>query len=114
MVQGHFARHLRKMRTLYALRRRYLIDALVQVFGEKLQISSWANGLHVLVYLKTTHSDDILASLANEQGLAVHALSNWSMRKGSPSGLILGFTNLATPEQALENVLRLSKALGEF
>ncbi|WJY14084.1 PLP-dependent aminotransferase family protein [Pectobacteriaceae bacterium CE90] len=114
MVQGHFARHLRKMRALYAIRRRYLIDALVQVFGEKLQISPWANGLHVLVYLKTKHSDDILASLANEQGLAVQALSNWSMCKGSPSGLILGFTNLATPEQALENVLRLGKALGKF
>ena len=38
MEQGHFARHLKKMRALYATRREWLIDALGKVFGDALHV----------------------------------------------------------------------------
>ncbi|GHO71489.1 hypothetical protein KSC_103810 [Ktedonobacter sp. SOSP1-52] len=38
IAEGHFARHLRKMRGLYRERRNALIEALTQEFGEMLDI----------------------------------------------------------------------------
>jgi GntR family transcriptional regulator / MocR family aminotransferase len=109
MEQGHFARHLKKMRGLYATRRGYLIDALAEVFGETLEVPARTGGTHVLAYLKSTHSDIALAEAANAQGLAIMALSQWRVRGRSPAGLLLGFANLATTDQALELVWRLGK-----
>src|SRR5690606_22992593 len=53
MVQGHFARHLPKMRILYAARRGHLVDALTQIAGSRLQIQPQAGGMHVLAELKS-------------------------------------------------------------
>ncbi|WP_241239364.1 PLP-dependent aminotransferase family protein [Xanthomonas sp. BRIP62409] len=38
MEQGHFSRHLRKMRALYSQRRSYLVDALTDIFGSRMAI----------------------------------------------------------------------------
>ena len=114
MSQGHFARHLKKMRSLYATRRGYVIHALQQVFGEKLRVPDRAGGIHVLARLDTKKSDRALAAAANAQGLAVQALSSWSMSGKVAGGLLLGFTNLATPEQAATMSRRLGQALGEL
>lgn len=55
--EGHFARHLKKMRSLYALRRQWLVDALHQQFGERLLINPQAGGMHLVVGLR--EGDDI-------------------------------------------------------
>ena len=49
MEQGHFARHLRRMRTLYAQRRVWLVEALENTFGTRLHIQPQAGGIHVVV-----------------------------------------------------------------
>ncbi|MCR4470018.1 PLP-dependent aminotransferase family protein [Burkholderia sp. SCN-KJ] len=109
MDQGHFARHIKKMRSLYATRRNYLIQALAQVFGGELRVPDRAGGIHVLAYLKSKYNDKALAAAANSNGLAVRALSEWCIRRRSPVGLLMGFANIATPEEALDQVLRLQK-----
>ena len=110
MEQGHFARHLKTMRSLYAERRGYLLDALAQVFGETLYVPARRGGIHVLAHSRTRCSDQTLAALANGAGLAVEALSGWGRQRTSPEGLLLGFTNLATPGQALGLCRRLEDA----
>jgi GntR family transcriptional regulator/MocR family aminotransferase len=111
MEQGHFARHIKKMRSLYAVRRDYLIRALAQVFGGLLQVPDRAGGIHVLAYLQRKYNDKALAAAANANGLAVMALSEWHIRLRSPVGLLMGFANIATPEQALKQVQLLREAL---
>ncbi|MBP5119232.1 PLP-dependent aminotransferase family protein, partial [Pseudomonas protegens] len=44
--EGHFARHLNKMRGLYARRRQWLVEALHQALGGRLQIDPQAGGMH--------------------------------------------------------------------
>jgi GntR family transcriptional regulator/MocR family aminotransferase len=109
MEQGHFARHIKKMRSLYATRREYLVQALTQVFGETMQVPDRAGGIHVLAYLKSQYDDKAFAAAANAAGLAVMALSEWHIRRRSPVGLLIGFANIATRAQALEQVRRLRK-----
>jgi GntR family transcriptional regulator/MocR family aminotransferase len=111
MEQGHFARHLRKMRALYAERRSYLVDALAQVIGERLYVQPQAGGIHVLAHLKTRQNDRALTASAQSSGLAVIALSNWRMRKSPRGGLLMGFANFATAADAVSAVRRLGAVL---
>src|SRR5262249_41006644 len=48
MTQGHFARHLRRMRVHYKARRDALVAALKDRFGGDIDIAPSAGGLHIL------------------------------------------------------------------
>lgn len=107
MTQGHFARHLRKMRTLYAARRRHLVEALAQESGARLQVRPQAGGMHILADLRTAQDDRALAAAAQAGGLSVQPLSAWRLRTRGRGGLLMGFTNFATVEAAAAAVRRL-------
>ena len=114
IAQGHFARHLRKMRALYAERRSYLVDALDEVFGGDLHVQPQAGGIQTLAYLSGTLSrrrDVPMAEAAHKHGLAVHALSRWYGGEAVRSGLLMGFTNIADRETALTLAQRLRVAV---
>lgn len=100
MVEGHFSRHIKKMRSLYSYRRRLLVDALTNAFGNQLSIELQAGGMHLLVRLTGDYDDKQLVKHLNEHGLAVHALSNWRIEAGCGQGLLLGFTNIHSGQLA--------------
>ncbi|MER1969035.1 PLP-dependent aminotransferase family protein [Castellaniella sp. GW247-6E4] len=111
MAQGHFTRHLRKMRSLYAQRRDYLVDALAQVFGAGLHIAATqAGGTHVLGMLHGRRSDRDFAAAAQSRGLAIQALSHWRMRRSGPEGVLMGFANIPGAEEAVALTRRLMEA----
>lgn len=114
MEQGYFARHLRRMRALYAARRGYLSDVLAQELGERLHVQPQAGGIHVLAHLKRRENDLLLASAAEAHGLAVQALAHWRMRRSSRGGLMMGFANFKTAEEATASVRRLKAALTDL
>ncbi|MCQ4271607.1 PLP-dependent aminotransferase family protein [Pseudomonas kuykendallii] len=111
LTQGHFARHLRRMRNLYALRRGYLTDALHAAFGDRLRIDLQAGGIQLLAQLDAGEDDRALAERINACGIGVHALSNWTLQERHPPGLLMGFTNLASAEQARDVVARMKAAM---
>ena len=111
MTEGHFGRHIKRMRQLYAERRAALATALDEIFGERLQIKLQAGGMHLLAHLNPQQQRDIeLMQRARSQGLAVAALSRWSVERDCGQGLLLSFTNIA-PEHARREVQRLDRAL---
>lgn len=111
LEHGHFSRHLRRMRSLYATRRGYLVDALLQAFGSRMHVQPQAGGIHVLAHLNTRQDDRVLAEAAQAHGLAVQALSHWRMRRSPQGGLLMGFAGLTTEEHAAASVHRLRTAL---
>lgn len=113
MQQGHFARHLRKMRQLYAIRRGYLVEALERVFGSSLHIQPQAGGIQVLAYLNEYQSDKALATAALAAGLGVKALSEWDAGTPPQNGLLMGFTNFTSAQEAHAAVKRLSALLSD-
>lgn len=109
--EGHFARHLNKMRGLYARRRQWLIDALQHELGDGLLINPQAGGMHLLAGLP--EGDDIeLAQRARTAGFAVEPLSRWYLQARPRHGLLFGFTNIGSAEQAMEVAQRLAQAFG--
>ncbi|MCW2473929.1 PLP-dependent aminotransferase family protein [Candidatus Symbiopectobacterium sp. NZEC151] len=111
MQQGHFARHLRKMRQLYAVRRGYLVEALESIFGPSLHIQPQAGGIQVMAYLNEQQSDKALVMAAQAAGLGVKALSEWDAGIPQQNGLLMGFTNFTCAEEAQAAVKRLAALL---
>ncbi|HEY3848300.1 MAG TPA: PLP-dependent aminotransferase family protein [Acetobacteraceae bacterium] len=104
MAEGHFARHLRRMRALYASRRRALAAALTAVFGDRLVLELEAGGMHLLARFPGSADDGTLARRAAAVGLAPVALSSLAVAHDCGQGLLLGFTNV--PEEAAEALAR--------
>jgi GntR family transcriptional regulator/MocR family aminotransferase len=100
MEHGHFARHLRRMRTLYAARRLALANALRAVFGDRVSIEMAAGGMHLLARFPGAPDDGTLARRAAAAGLAPTALSSLALAYSAGQGLLLGFTNVAETEAA--------------
>jgi len=108
LAEGHFARHLKRMRTLYRQRRQWLAEALTSSLGDRVRLDLQAGGLHLLARLERG-DDQPWAAAAQAGGLAVQALSQWYLAAPEHRGLLLGFTNVASPEQALALARRLAQ-----
>ena len=104
MERGHFARHVRKMRGLYANRRKALAAALADAFGDKVAIELEAGGMHLLARFPDAANDGVLVRRAAKAGLAPTALSGLTMAHDCGQGLLLNFANLATA--SIEDAVR--------
>lgn len=102
---GHFWRHLKKMRQHYAQRRQWIERAL----GEQgFQVVPQQGGIQLVIAVE---GDDVATvRKANEAGLAVQALSRWRVKPAGQGGMLLSFTNITSPEMASEVATRLRRA----
>ena len=105
MAEGHFARHIRRMRQLYADRRAALAEALTDRMGNRFRLDLSAGGLHLLARAKRRESDRVLVRKAAARGLGPTALSTYCIKQDCGSGLLLGFTNI--PAETAPKVVRL-------
>lgn len=95
LTEGHFARHIRRMRRLYAERRAALAAALGKACAGQMQLALTARGMHLIGLLPPGVDDAALADRAARAGLAPAALSPWFLAAPPTAGLLLGFTNIA-------------------
>lgn len=113
LEQGHFTRHLKKMRKLYAERREWLVEALSVHCAGLLRVDKQAGGINLLARLLVDVPDDEVAQAANDAGLGVQPLSGWMLAPGRERGVLMGFTNVTTAEQAQEWALVLQRVVVE-
>lgn len=111
MTEGHFARHIQRMRNLYADRRAAAAAALINVFGTKIDLQLQAGGMHLLARFSACKSDVDWVARANAHGLAPAALSEWRVERDCGQGLLLSFTNIPA-QNAEEAAMRLKQAIG--
>jgi GntR family transcriptional regulator / MocR family aminotransferase len=110
IVDGHMARHLRRMRNLYAERFATLIEAASQHLDGLLEISSVRAGLYTIGFLRNGMSSRHAEKLATAQGIEVLAVDRCTLRRPDPKALLLGFGGFN--ELAIrQGLIRLAKAL---
>lgn len=100
MAEGHFARHIQRMRKLYSERRAMAVNGLNSVLGERIQIDANPGGMHLILRLNNPQSDTLLVQRMREAGLFAEALSEWSQLGDKPSALLLGFANIESQASA--------------
>jgi GntR family transcriptional regulator/MocR family aminotransferase len=90
---GEYARHVRRVRSIYRRRRDLLIHALeTQLPG--LAIEGVAAGVHLLLRLPAGVSDVRAVEHACARGLRVDALSSHCIAQPASGGLVLGYGRL--------------------
>lgn len=100
ITEGHFSRHIQRMRKLYAQRRTEAIAGLEAVLGKHVRIDSQPGGMHLILRLKATRSDRKLVARMKQAGLYAEALSDWTMNANGSSAVLLGFTNIESRAMA--------------
>jgi GntR family transcriptional regulator/MocR family aminotransferase len=103
ITNGHFTRHIRRMRLLYQERRDVLLQQAREIASPYLEIRPADAGMHVVGWLSGRRSDREVAARAAAVGLEVMSLSQYAMRKSSRGGLLLGFA--AFPPRALREAM---------
>ncbi|WP_395607967.1 PLP-dependent aminotransferase family protein [Pseudomonas sp. B22129] len=94
MAEGHFARHIQRMRKLYGERREATAAGLRKVLGEHICIDTQPGGMHLILRLKASQSDRLLVAKLASAGIYAEALSEWSIHQQTGPGLLLGFANI--------------------
>jgi GntR family transcriptional regulator/MocR family aminotransferase len=91
IAEGHFARHIRRMRALYRERRRALVDSITKDLGSQVEVLGDEAGMHLAVAVPNGSLDVKIAERAARQKLWIWPLSLSYLGRVSRPGFILGF-----------------------
>ncbi|HBG04923.1 MAG: GntR family transcriptional regulator [Geobacteraceae bacterium GWC2_58_44] len=112
MEQGHWERHVRRMRTLYKKKHDSLLRAVERHFGRRAVIVGQGAGLHVVLQLTEKHQLDEreLISRAQSSGIRLFPFSvTYAGDEPDSSRFLLGFGAMTSPEieQGIELLFKL-------
>lgn len=107
---GYYERHLNKMRSVYKSKHDLLISLLKENKGS-VQITGENSGLHILISVNNSMSEEKLISKARNAGVCVHGLSEYyiGQRHYYNGTILLGFASLSEKE-IKEGIEKLRKA----
>jgi DNA-binding transcriptional MocR family regulator len=96
IAEGHFSRHLRRMRMLYSERSKALQEAAQTYWSDFLVMPRIESGLDVAVLLKPRIDDQAAAAAAERASIELRSLSWHSQRRPRLSGFVIGFAAIDT------------------
>lgn len=91
MIEGHFQRHIRRMRTLYGQRQAALRETLAQQLPGLLEVPPDPAGMHLVAWLPHGMDGKRVADAARNLGLAMRPLSFFSLSPLRRDALVLGY-----------------------
>jgi GntR family transcriptional regulator/MocR family aminotransferase len=112
IAEGHFGRHLRRMRLHYAARAEALQDAVKRRLDGVLALSPIAMGLDAPAFLARGVDAAALARRAARAGVEVRPLSDYAVDSPAPAGLQLGFAAVS-PAAIEAGATALARALAD-
>ncbi|HZH10715.1 MAG TPA: PLP-dependent aminotransferase family protein [Microvirga sp.] len=112
IAEGHLARHVRRMRGIYARRRAVLLEALVRHGGGLLEPIPSEAGLHLAAWLAAPQDAEAIVARAAADGVAVEPLGRYTVAGSGRSGLALGYGACPT-ERIDEAIARLVRAIND-
>ncbi len=108
--EGHFGRHIRRMRELYAGRQAALVSAVEQELKGLLDVSSNEAGMYLIGWLPQGMDDQRTSEVAAAYGIEAPHLSTFRIESGNSHGLLLGYTAFSEDEIRI-GAQRLAEAL---
>ncbi len=89
--EGHFARHLRRMRTLYAERQQHLIKLVEQHLANYMTMPLLEGGLHLIAYLNNDLSESDFLKACTQAKINTSPVSQFCVDKTQHKGIIFGY-----------------------
>jgi GntR family transcriptional regulator/MocR family aminotransferase len=110
IVDGHFGRHLRKMRDLYAERLEALLYYGNRYLDGLLKLSDSRAGLYIAAFLQNGMTSHEAEAITAAHGIESRSIARFTLKRHDPRGLLLGFA--AFDEKAIRaGTLQLAAAL---
>ncbi len=98
ITEGHFGRHLRRMREVYAERLSVLLECAREKLAGLLDISEIEAGLQTVGWLRKGLDGESAMRAAAARNVEVFPLSRYTRGKAAREGLQLGFAAVDVPE----------------
>jgi GntR family transcriptional regulator/MocR family aminotransferase len=111
--EGHFARHIRRMRMLYMERREALVGAIRSQMSEILEVIGADAGMHLVALLPQGISDVFVSKHAAQNGISAMPLSSCYLKAPKRGGLILGYGGV-NPRQIQDGIRKLRVSVHRF
>lgn len=93
--EGHFASHVRRMRTLYMERRSAMTTIIRRQFGDVLECTDAGAGMHTVGWLPAGVPDTFIAEQAAQAGINTLPVSSFALRPLARGGLLLGYAGFS-------------------
>jgi len=106
IAEGHFERHIRRMRSLYGERQSVLVEAIHRELNGLIEVSRSDGGMHVVGWLSPGVNDRQVSNVAKANDVYASPLSACAFARLKRGGLLLGFAAFS-PKQIREAVRRL-------
>jgi GntR family transcriptional regulator / MocR family aminotransferase len=106
--EGHFARHLRRMRAAYRERQDALLDGAKRELNGCAVVEPADSGMHAIAWLRRGLDDEQASRRAGERNIEAPALSSYCQRLVLPPALLLGFASV--PPRAIPPALRVLRS----
>jgi GntR family transcriptional regulator/MocR family aminotransferase len=115
LVEGHFARHIRRMRELYAERLEVLLEAARAQLNGMMNISTVEAGLQTVGWIRKGLQVERVAKLAAERQVEITPLRRYAWGRCRPDAVILGFAAVDARElrRAVEELARVLEEAGD-
>ena len=110
IAEGHFSRHIRRMRNLYEERQGYMVTALRQEAAGLLEVNATEAGMNLIGWLPEGVDDRAMALRAAEFDVDATPLSRHALEPMKRGGLLLGYAALSKREIS-QGARKLAKAL---
>jgi GntR family transcriptional regulator/MocR family aminotransferase len=111
IAEGHFHRHLRRMRQVYAQHQEVLLASAAEHWTGLLNVEATETGLQTIGWLEGGRNDLDVARLAAAAGIDVTPLSNYAFKWPRKDGLQIGF-GAVPPQQIRLAARRLARIMG--
>lgn len=108
LSEGHYDRHLRRMRRTYAQRQSALVKAARTDLEGLVELDADETGMHLVAWLRHGMSADELCRQAQPAGLELLPLSSYRSEPGA-EGVLLGFSEVG--ERSLQRAVKRLRAL---
>ncbi len=108
IAEGHYSRHIRRMRRLYEQRQETLVTEINKYLADWLQVKKLPSGMHLIGWLPEGMNDQFVAEKVAAAGIRTATVSSHSLTEWQHGGLILGYTAI-DEKQIKEGVKQLAK-----
>nr|WP_264193797.1 PLP-dependent aminotransferase family protein [Methylobacillus caricis] len=110
IADGHYARHLRRMKMIYQERAQAFETACKAQLGESFYINPITTGLDACVLLPSGMDDALVSDQLKLGGVQARPLSFYGIATKPANGLVMGFSSF-TPEAIWEGMARVREIL---
>jgi GntR family transcriptional regulator/MocR family aminotransferase len=112
ITDGHFERHIRRMRHLYDRRRQILVNAPKSHFGARVTILGENAGIHLMAKIETALLDEIAIQKAAIIGVGLISTQGYYLTDPKTGEFIFGYTQL-DEDQIEQGIQKLFQVLHE-